>query len=128
MEIEKAWQAVEDIENKTGNLQDRHQESHYGSIPPEYGICSKCENCQVIRTKLDNLQIWCREFVDRDSYQPKICPNRYDPIIECSRFYQKGSLSLQEMKRIAWIIDVGQNKIGFATVENIVEIKQPEVE
>ena len=122
------WKVTEDLENKTGNLSDKYDQHHSGKVPSSYGLCAKCQNCQMIRTKLNNTQIWCAEFSYRDAFRPKLILTSYDRIIECSYFLQKGSISLNEMKRIAWIIDVSQNQIGFAPTEKKVTVSLPEEE
>lgn len=126
---DREWKNIEDLENKTGNLSDKYDQHHSGKVPSSYGLCAKCQNCQMIRTKLNNMQIWCAEFTYRDGFRPRLIPTPYDPIIECSYFVQKGSISLNEMKRIAWIIDVNtKNQIGFGPAGSEVMVKLPESE
>lgn len=126
--FEEEWRIVENLENKSGQLSEKHRRIHDGKISPRYGLCSKCANVRIIRTKLDNEQVWCQEFTDKASYIPICLPNKQDPIESCSLFVERGEMSLQEMRRIAWTIDIAKNKIGFAPAENKVVVKLPEEE
>lgn len=123
----KSWENIENLENKTGNLHERFVERSQGRIPPEYGLCSRCDNAKIIRTKLYDHIIWCGVFNFKEEWTPKIQPNHNDPIVECSKYYPKGQVDLMEMKRIAWLVDVNRNPIGFAG-EVKVTITEPEEE
>jgi hypothetical protein len=122
--MNEEWRLVENLENKSGQLSEKHRRIHDGKISPRYGLCAKCANIRIIRTKLDNEQVWCQEFTDKASYIPICLPNKQDPIESCSLFVERGEMSLQEMRRIAWMIDVKQNRIGFATTNEVV-VKEP---
>ena len=122
--MHEEWRLVENLENRSGQLSEKYRQIHDGKISPRYGLCSKCANIRIIKTKLDNEQVWCQEFTDKTLYLPTCLPNKQDPIESCSLFVEKGSMSLQEMRRIAWMIDIKQNRIGFATTNEIV-VKEP---
>jgi hypothetical protein len=94
-------------------------------IPQEYGLCSKCQYFIYRKTKLMDVETICEAYVE-NRVRFKTQPRSYDPITECSQFRQRGQMDLEQMQRIAFIIDVKKRQIGFSGTEQVdVTITEP---
>lgn len=91
-----------------------------------YGLCTRCDNLGIRRSKLDFEEVWCDRY-DRPG-QMQLRPSKQDNIIECSYFWPKGQMNLREMAGLATIIDVKKKAtIGFGKSEEMdVTIKAPD--
>jgi hypothetical protein len=70
-----------------------------------FGLCNDCKHLQLARTEFSVLFAKCFEF--------EIFLRENQKTIECTHYNQKNSLSLSEMKDIAYIIEVKNKEIGF---------------
>ncbi len=76
----------------------------------KFGLCSSCAELSYARRKYTIAKAWC----------PTLDIRLYDndPIIECTSFEKRNSLSLQSMKDMALLIDLKEtNPAGFITEE-----------
>ena len=72
------------------------------------GLCNDCNYLESFNTEYGRIFARCRDM-DID------LPN--DRIVDCTRYVKKGTLTLQDMEKIAYIIEVGKKDIGFITEE-----------
>ena len=76
----------------------------------KFGLCSSCMALSYARRKYTVAKVWCSEL--------EIRLRDNDPIIECTEFEKRFSLSLQSMKDMALLIDLKENNpAGFITEE-----------
>lgn len=67
-------------------------------------LCKRCEHCIHMADDANNETVKCTVFHR----------NLSRPVVECSAFDEKGSQSLWDMERRAWILEVkGDRIIGF---------------
>jgi len=71
----------------------------------EFGLCSDCKYLYAARTEYGTVIGKCFEL--------NIMIRGIDKIKECTMYDKKGSMSLQDMKEIAIIIEVDKNRVGF---------------
>lgn len=82
--------------------------------PPEFGLCSKCENLFYQRSKYGKETVGCNGYIEPSNKITKLPISRIDPISECMLFYPKGMAKIQDMYKIATIIESSKKeKIGF---------------
>ena len=73
-----------------------------------FGLCSSCGQLSYARRKYTIAKAWCVEL--------EIRLRDDDPIIECTSFEKRNSLSLNSMKDMATLIDLKENNpAGFIT-------------
>lgn len=96
------------------------------TVSDEYGLCSRCDNFKIRKSKLYNEEVWCDNY--NSIKEMTVKPSKMDPVVECSSFYPRGQLNLRSMLGIATIIDVEEKRVaGFApTTERTVSIKPPD--
>lgn len=70
-----------------------------------YGLCSKCNNFQFARSEFKTKLAKCSEFENFLSSE--------DPVSDCTNFEKRGSMSVDDMKLIAIIIEPKKNNIGY---------------
>ncbi len=78
----------------------------------EYGLCFKCESFCIRRSKLGSEEVWCDRY--ETNAKMIIRPSKIDPVENCSYYWPKGQMSLEDMKGIAHIIDYNKKiRPGF---------------
>lgn len=85
-------------------------DTEYGSPPVDFdtkkfGLCCDCSELRASISKFGSIFARCYEF-DKNL-------NSSDPIEKCSDYKKKGSMTLWDMKEIAYIIEVDKKEIGF---------------
>ena len=76
----------------------------------KFGLCSSCMALSYARRKYTVAKVWCSEL--------EIRLRDNDPIVECTEFEKRFSLSLSAMKDMALLIDLKEtNPAGFITEE-----------
>lgn len=96
---------------RVGNrIAENHVNDNRGSTF-KYGLCHDCTNFEFIKT------LYEKEFVACDSSRV-IKPSCVDPIKQCSNFYPKGQLNLNNMFAIAYEINDNKKEIGFKLVQH----------
>ena len=73
----------------------------------KFGVCTDCSHLRAAITRFNKTFAQCYEF--------EINLNSVDPIVECTKYDQKGSMKLWEMKDIAIIIEPWRKQAGFIT-------------
>jgi hypothetical protein len=111
--------------NKVANLKDDDQESLRNELKAkasmlgldtydninnivqtnEFGLCNDCKYLQLAKSEFRIIFAKCFEF--------EIKLNNVEKIIECTSYDQRNTMSLNEMKDIAYIIDINTKKVGF---------------
>ena len=71
----------------------------------DFGICSDCKYLYAAKTEYGTSIGKCFEM--------NIMLRGIDNIKECTMYGKKGSMSLDDMKEIAIIIDVNKSRVGF---------------
>jgi len=71
----------------------------------EFGLCNDCKHLQLAKSEFRIIFAKCFEF--------KIKLNNVEKITECTNYDQRNTMSLNEMKDIAYIIDINTKKAGF---------------
>lgn len=91
------------------SLEDSKKYTMYGTHSSiHYGLCSSCEWFITVESEYKVLLAKCDEL--------DIKLSTIHPVETCSKYKKRGSLSLWDMKSMAIIIDIPQNKIGFEGV------------
>jgi hypothetical protein len=70
-----------------------------------FGVCNDCKHLYAAKTEYGTSIGKCFEM--------NILLRGIDNISECTMYSKKGSMSLDDMKEIAIIIDVNKNRVGF---------------
>lgn len=70
-----------------------------------FGLCSDCENLRAVRTKYDRMFATC--------YIHEFRLDSVDPVEECNSYSRKGEMDINDMTRIAIILEPFKRKIGF---------------
>ena len=70
----------------------------------EFGLCNDCKSLELVKSEFKILLARCSEF--------KINLNETEVVTECTCYEQRNSLTLDEMKNIAYIIEDVKG-IGF---------------
>jgi hypothetical protein len=96
-------------------------DSHVSSSFKRYGICGTCKEFVLIK-RMNTEHAFCN-WQCGDA--PPIRLSCTDRIIDCTKYYPRGQMSLWEMKREAMIIDIHEKKAGFGPPVREVEIKAP---
>lgn len=71
----------------------------------KFGICHRCTNFEFAESEFNVEHSKCADF-------NKALSERR-PIKNCTNFNEKGIMSLNDMKGIAWILDFNERKVGF---------------
>ena len=71
----------------------------------EFGLCNDCKYLQLAKSEFRTIFTRCYKF---DTKLTNI-----EKIIECTGYEQRYTMSLDEMKDIAYIIDINTKKAGF---------------
>jgi len=83
-----------------------------------YGLCSACKCFKLQVSEFGGDRSWCDMYYELpDGF---LSPNRTDPIVECSNYYPKGQMDLNQMLEIAVIIEIQSKKVGFIDDKEIV--------
>lgn len=110
------WNTVDHIESK-----------YEGRRLQNIGICRECKYLGFRKTKLNNEFYVCNKDSFKEKYQT-INPNAVDPVIECSEYYPKNQLTLDQMFELAWSITKRKIPIGFGYQEEVTITKPKEEE
>jgi len=95
-----------EIEAGASNIgQDTYDYASNHFINNKLGVCADCVYLNQVVTEYDKIYARCREL--------EIPIKGVDPIRECTRYNKRGSLTINEMQDIAYIIEVDKRKIGF---------------
>ena len=71
----------------------------------EFGLCNDCKHLQLTKSEFRTIFAKCYEF--------EIKLNNVEKITECTGYEQRNTMTLNEMKDIAYIIDIDTKKVGF---------------
>ncbi|MDD5265153.1 MAG: hypothetical protein PHU43_10030 [Candidatus Bipolaricaulis sp.] len=99
----------------------KHIDNHREKMP-EFGACSSCAHLCIVKTQLLDRFVWCGRAKELPG---RVGPNPIDPVVECSKYYPAGALTLREMTQIAYIIDVKKHQAGFIGTPEVT-IESPE--
>ena len=69
------------------------------------GLCKDCKHLQMAKTEFGNTFANC--------YDLDIKLSAEDPVVECTNYEKRGTMSIFEMERIAYIIETDKRKAGF---------------
>ncbi len=84
-------------------------------LPPDnIGICRSCRNSNVVSGANNQLYVTCSEVSFSDMHGRDAVPFRVET---CSRYDDKSTTSLGDMRRTAWIMesDETRKEIGFVS-------------
>ena len=99
--IKAAESIAEAIESKV--------EENLSELTKGFGVCSKCKHLRVVETQYGRYTTECNCFYD----ECKIKPNRIDPIIRCSRFWNKEWADFRDLEKLAILIEPDKKRPGF---------------
>jgi hypothetical protein len=71
----------------------------------EFGLCNDCKYLQLAKSEFRTIFARCYEF--------EIKLNNVEKITECTSYEQRNTMTLNEMRDIAYIIDIDTKKLGF---------------
>jgi len=77
-----------------------------------FGICHSCAHFCVVESEFDILYAGCSSY-DLTSERGLLPLSQRKPVIRCSLFSERGTMSLFEMKSMATLIDPPARKVGF---------------
>lgn len=69
------------------------------------GLCSDCINANVIITEYGTTYANCERF--------EIPLSGRDPVVSCTRYTKRGSLTIQEMESMAILLETNKKEVGF---------------
>lgn len=107
-EKKKRTDILDTIEDTSGSLGlgDRWFTSNRIKNENKYGICGSCKHSRITKTKYTTKMWRCEELNFKLSTE--------DPIVDCSSYDKVGSMTLQQMVSIAYIIESNTSKkVGF---------------
>jgi len=100
-ELKRAETFAEAIEGKL--------EENLNELTKGFGVCSKCKHLRIVETQYGRCRTECFLFYDAC----KIAPNRIDPIIKCSKFWDKAWTEFKDLERSAILIEPDKKRPGF---------------
>lgn len=109
------WERAEKLENKV------HRINEHGEPPQGYGLCSNCTHFRWTITQYGKERVTCTCYGEPHEFMQL---KTSDTVVNCSSFYRRGELSIQEMLGMATIINI-KKPMGFSGGMNEVEIKPP---
>ena len=83
-----------------------------GTVSSRGNLCLSCRCCQRRVSAING-----REEIRCDALQNS--PVVRGPVAQCNRYLQQGSLTLYEMRDIAWVIEARGKQIGFLSPEEL---------
>jgi hypothetical protein len=89
-----------------------------------YGRCSKCKYFKVQFTKLHDEIAWCTAHSEVRGTRR---PNKKDPIMSCSSYYERSHPELWEMERMATLIDVKVHRRAGFVSDTVSEVREVNV-
>lgn len=96
-----------DLKNKAHIIGiDTYENTNVIRCDDNYGLCSSCKQFSVKKAKFSIKNAYCLT----DSY---VRLSSEDPIIECSEYEKRGSMTLEQMWLVAILIDKPKEKIGL---------------
>jgi hypothetical protein len=107
-EQKKRTDILDKIEDTSGSLGLGDRWAANGRIrnDTKYGICGSCKHSRATKTKYTTKMWRCEELNFKLSTE--------DPITDCSSYDKVGSMTLQQMVSIAYIIESDKSKkVGF---------------
>lgn len=96
--------ATEDLIQSNSLLINSHRSESVNSLN-KFGLCGGCKFFQFVESEFNIEFSRCSEF------NKVILGKR--PIVNCTEYEAKGSLSLRDLQSIAILIDVPKEKVGF---------------
>jgi hypothetical protein len=75
------------------------------SLLSGYGLCAGCKHLRYCRSRYRVLHCSCAEN--------EMALSTEDSVTECTSYEERCGMSLNEMKEIAWLIDLDSREIGF---------------
>lgn len=91
----------------SGDDWDHHNMLHKESSTPDYGLCSSCQYAIILKRKYGGWYGKC----SRDEIQGGL--HTIDNVEECTKYSKVGTMSLNDMYNLAYIIEVDKETIGF---------------
>ena len=98
-----------EIENTGDLINERQNSSKFLKMDHDFGICNNCKNFMFAEIEHGGIRAFCESW--------EINRNSQKRVIKCNQFSEVGTLSLWDMKEMAYIIEL-DNEIGFIKSEN----------
>lgn len=94
------------IDANASSIGLEHYVATWGMVKnTKFGLCGDCKNLNYAKSEFKIIVSECSRF--------DIKLNEGEKIIECTDYEQRNSLTLNEMKDIAYLIDIKKDEIGF---------------
>lgn len=94
------------ISAKAGSLGfDPYESCPSYSKTKDFGLCNDCKHLQLVKSEFRTIFARCYDF--------EIRLHTGEPVIECTNYEQRNTLTLNQMNALAYIINVNQKEIGF---------------
>ena len=93
------------IDQQGKQIIDIYYDESYTRVDDDYGLCTDCKQFKITKMEFGDVIAEC------ETWDVRRTSNRR--VEECSSYNKRGQLTLQDMKEVAYIIDVGSRKIGF---------------
>ncbi len=83
-----------------------------GGTAPSKNLCLSCTYFNKVEFQNGNTDMFCSSYELRGDRGFKL----HAMVAECTAFEDKGYITLYELEKMAWVLEVSkQNKIGFIT-------------
>lgn len=109
----KEYQNIEDQIDSSATKMELSENNTYRNSG--YGICNHCRHFSITKTEFRTVKALCSKYIETHLFILK----SNEPITECSDFHDNFRMSLYDMQKIAYIIDVKRQAIGFIETELI---------
>jgi len=105
---ERRREAIKEAETIADRIEDKVEEK-LSELTKGYGVCSKCKYLRVVETQYGRYQTECFQYYE----EGHIKPNRIDPIIRCSKFWNKAWTEFKDLENLAILIEPDKKRPGF---------------
>jgi hypothetical protein len=93
---------------RAAELKQGHNRLVSGKIK-DFGICSKCGNSKIVEDEFGQIILAICDEIEGKILM--LSPAR--KVKKCSGFWDKSHRGIDELKAIAWLIDIKKDTIGF---------------
>ena len=104
-EMSKEEKKSVDLVLKRGYAFDNSDFPQFSTFDDRYGLCASCKEFQLTRTEYKVLLARC-------GYSD-LKLNDDDPVVECSLYDKRGTLTLEQMIGMAYLLETNRKKVGF---------------
>ena len=107
-EKKKEWDLKRSVKMSAKMLDEKSTSVMGVRRSKDLGLCSNCSELVAVLTKFGSQIAYCQDFNKR--------LNQNDPVVECTKFWPYGQMTVSNMIGMAYIIEL-RRKVGFINDE-----------